>query len=293
MATLTAQRISALAIELLARQVVLPGTVARVPGTEFTGDNGDTITVRVRQPRDAKTQATPGATITFDPLDEVPVELTVAHLYDAVKVSDEQLTLDIADFAAQVLEPMTSAVAIGAENQVAAAMNDLAATVTGVDETNVEAHILAARTTLGRAEVPMGNRWLACSPEFAELVLGLDNLSDASAAGDPSALRDAVIGRYRGFNVVESAALDEGTALAYHSSAFVWGNRAPAIPNGANDAAVGNAQGIALRTIADFDASVLSDVVAISTFAGCSAVHEDKLMTKYPRVVKFTTATDD
>ena len=95
-------------------------------------------------------------------------------------------------------------------------------------------------------------------------------------ADQPSALRDAVIGRLYGFTVVESAALDAGTALAYDSSAFVWANRAPATPMGAPSAAVIVSQGVALRQLFAFDPGILSDASIVSTFAGCSVVEEDE-----------------
>jgi hypothetical protein len=276
MAVLTAQRISALAIELLARLVVLPGTVARVPGTDFTGDNGDTITVRVRSPRTAKTQAVPGAAITLDPLNETPVSLEVQHLYDAVRVTDEQLSLEIADFGVQVLEPMMRSVAAGAEQQVLTVMNAVAADNATLTAATMEAQVLLARTDLGNNNVPLTNRYLAVSPKAAEFLLDLDTFSDVAASGDSRAVREGVIGRFRGFTVVESPGLTGGANnavfLAYHESAFVWGNRAPAVPQGAVSAAVSNAQGIALRTVHDFDASILSDIVAISTFAGAATV---------------------
>jgi hypothetical protein len=106
-----------------------------------------------------------------------------------------------------------------------------------------------------------------------DLTLNLESF--VSAAGSSSALRDAMIGRYRGFNVVESAGLEEGSALAYHRSGFCWANRAPALPQGAASAAVSSAQGIALRTVFDFDPGTLSDVSVLSTFAGAAAVYED------------------
>jgi hypothetical protein len=276
MALLTAARISSLAIELLARLIVLPATVARVPGTEFTGDNGDTITVRVRAPRTAKTQATPGAAITFDALNETPVSLQVKHLYDAVRVTDEQLTLQIAEFGRQVLEPMMRSVAIGAEAQIATVMNAVVADASDLTQANIQAKVLLARTDLGNNNVPLTGRYLAVSPKAGEWLLNLDTFNDAAASGDTRSVRDGVIGRYRGFTVVESSALTGGALgaamLAYHESAFVWGNRAPAIPNGAAHAEVSVADGIALRTVQDFDAAILSDVVAISTFAGANVV---------------------
>jgi hypothetical protein len=292
MAVLTAEAVSGLALELLGRRLVLPNTFARIPAPDYTGTGG-TVTVRVRQPRSANTQDTPGAgPITFTPLDEVPVEVELVHHYDATKLTDEALTLELVDFGRQVLEPMTSAVAAAAESTGADALNDLnvGAEVIDLDEdgSDIEVAILEARKRLGRDEVPMGNRWLAVSPEVASLVLAVDKVSRVDSSGSSSALRDAVIGKLFGFAVVESAALDEGTAYAYHSSGVAFANVAPARPRGAASSAVSSADGISLRTVFDFDPSTLSDVAAISTFAGASPVHEDgDDATELKRIVKL------
>jgi hypothetical protein len=295
-ALLTAQTISSLAVELLYRSLVLPRTASMIPGTEFAGENGDTITVRVRQPRAAKTQASPGAAITFDALNETPVAVQVAHLYDAVRVSDEQLTLEIADFGRQVLQPMLQSVAIGAEDQVAGAMNaqPLDGTIEfglspSADDT--KSVLLAAREQLGEDDVPLGNRFFAVSPQIATRLLSVPEVVRVDESGSPSALRDAVPGKLFGFTVVESSALTPGTACAYHSSGIAFGNRAPVAPRGAQDVAVTNQQGIAVRTVFDFDASILSDVVAISTFAGAAIVAEDDPPTLFPRFIRIGTAT--
>lgn len=276
MAVLTAQGISAVALELLVRSLVLPRTCATVPGGEFSGPNGATITVRVRQPRTARVQASPGAPINYDAVNETAVDVRLVHLYDATRITDEDLSLGIADFAGQVTAPQVAAVAIGAEDQVSTVMNGLDADLAlNPDGTDVEEMVLAAREMLGEAECPLGNRWLAVSPAVATMLLKLDKFSRVDAAGSPSALRDAVLGRIYGFGVVESAALTPGTALAYHSSGLLFASRAPGVPSGASNAAVLSQDGIGVRQVFDFDVSILSDVSAVSTFAGCSVVLED------------------
>ncbi len=129
MALLNAQGISALVVELLARSLVLPRTVARVPGSDFGGPNGATVTIRVPRRRTALEQATPGATITYADVDETPVSLTVHHLYDATRISDEDLRLTIEDFGRQISAPQAAAVAEGAEDELAAVMNGLTSIV--------------------------------------------------------------------------------------------------------------------------------------------------------------------
>jgi hypothetical protein len=296
MAFLTAQGISNLALELLVRTLVLPRTVAAVPGEEFHGANGDTISVRVRQPRAARVQVTPGAAITLDEIDEVAVDVQVRHLYNGARLTDETLTLQLEDFGRQVLEPCVSAIAVGAENEIASAMNALtvdptiefAATAT---EADTIAQILAAREFLGENDVPAGDRWFAVAPDIATRILTLERFTAADATGSASALRDATIGKLFGFNFVESTALDPGTAVAYHRSAFVFANRPPVSPRGAADSAVVASQGISLRSLFDYDADTLSDRYVASTFAGAAAVFEDESATDNQRFVKIGTGT--
>lgn len=273
----TSGQVSRVSVALLARTLVLPGTVLRTPGEEFAGDNGDTVTVRVPQPGVARVQATPGATITYDDISEVPVDVTLRHLYHASRVTDEDLSLKIEDFAEQVSSVQIDAVAKGAEDEVATTINDLPADAADVSESNVAARVLQARTALGDNNVPASDRYLAVAPDFAELLLGLENLSFADHAADDSALREAIIGRYRGFTVVESNALDAGSAVAYHRTGFVFANRVPVRPRGANDSATEMRGGVGLRHIFQYVPDRLSDASVLSTFAGASLVDADRV----------------
>lgn len=283
MAFLTAKGISRTAIALLTRTLVLPMTATRVPGEEFAGANGDTITIRVPVPSVARTQASPGAAITYDDVDEVAVDVTLAHLYHATRITDEDLSLALESFAEQVTLKQVSAVATRAEDQLAGAMNVLPSELgIAADGSDVETQVLAAREALGEANVPSGMRWLAVSPQVATFLLRLDKFSRVDASGTDSALRDAIIGRIYGFQVVESNALNTGTAVAYHQSGFVFGNRTPVTPRGAADSATATEGGVGLRQIFQYDPDVLSDASVVSTFAGASLVDAD-------RVVKLTT----
>lgn len=274
MALLTATQISGLAVELLARSVVLPATVLRAPGTEFSGPSGSSVTVRVRHDRTAHVQQTPGSTIDLDGIDETPVTLTVHHIYNATTLTDEDLSLELVDFGAQVLLPAAVAVSRKAEQYIADAMNglDAADTVGGTTGSDYAAAIKDATLALDEADVPAGARFCAVSPAAARALMDYEPIEDASAYGSPSAIQDAVIGRYAGFTLVKSNALTPGSLVAYHQSAFVMANRAPAIPAGANDAAVVQESGYALRVVRDFDASKLAEICAISTFAGAAVL---------------------
>ncbi len=294
MAQLTAQGIAALSVALLRRQLVLAATVSTVDGGEFTGGNGDTITVRVPQPATAREQTNPGDTITWDDLNEVPVALRVKHLYHATRISDQALTMTLRNFGQQITLPQVVAVATKAEDQVAAVINARSADINvSADGSDVDAAVLEARTTLSRNLVPPGDRFLAVSPEFGEFLLASGKLTDVSQSGSDSALREAVIGRYRGFTVVESAGLDAGEAAAYHRSGITWGNVRPATPQGAAVTAAHTEGGINMRQIFHYNPLILSDQSVVSTFAGAALVPEDGTGTNgtiFKRIVKFGTS---
>jgi len=294
MAVLTAQGIANVAVALLTRQLVLPRTVMQIPGGEFAGSNGDTVTVRVPQPTTARKQATPGATITYDDVTEVPVNVTLEHLYHAKLVSDEELSLRLEDYARQITRVQTAAVATRAENSLATAMNNASSNLTvAADGSDVDAAVLEARELLGRYRPMTASRYLAVSPEFATFLLSTKQLTEVDAAGTPSALRDAVIGRYRGFTVVESAGLTAGTAHAYHESGYAFANRVPVVPRGVVDSAISNEGGIGLRQIFQYVPDKLSDASVVSTFAGAARVPEDGTGTNgtvFTRSVKLVTS---
>jgi hypothetical protein len=291
MAVLTAQGIARIAIPLLTRSIVLPRTVTMSPVSGFAPPNGETVTVRVRTPRTARTQASAGASITYDDQNEVAVPVTLSHLYDAYHVTDEDLTLTLENFAEQITAPQVASIATAAEDTIATAMNALSADGTiefaaSASAADTKSTILAARQALSEALVPAGDRWAAVSPSIATRVLEVEEFTKVNESGSASALRDAVIGRVFGFTFVESPALTDDTALFYHRSGIVMANKKPADPRGATESFALAADGFNIRQIFQYDPDVLSDASVLSTFAGASVVFEDESETEFDRVIK-------
>lgn len=277
MPAVTAARIAQTAVPLLVRDLVLARTVTNVPGPEFMGPSGGTVNVRVRQPRTARTDAA-GTALTADALDEVETAVTLGHVYDLHNISDAERSLDLEDFAFQVTAPQVNSVATGVENKLTTVLNGLAEDATfalAATEADTIATILAARETLGEANAPASGRYLAVSPSIATRLLSVGQFVKTNESGTGSALRDATLGRIYGFTVVESNGLTADTAIAYHSSAFVLGVRAPMAPMGAVQSATVNEQGIALRQVFQYNAGIAADQSLVSTFAGAAAVFED------------------
>ncbi len=276
---LTSAPISRLAVALLRRQLVLAGTVLRVPGGEYSGPSGGTVTVRVPVPRQARTQ-TAGQAITYDAIDEVSVNVQVAHLYNAALVSDEELSLTLENFGQQVLAPAVAAVAEGAEDELVTVMNGLAADGTiqwaaAADPDADKATVLAIRQRLTENGCPAGNRYVAVSPSIATRLLSIDSFVEADKRGSTTALQQAIIGQVYGLTFVESAGITTDTAVAYHQSGFALASLSPVAPGGGADSTTAQDGGLSVRHLLAFDVDHLSLASVVSAFAGAAVVDED------------------
>ena len=280
MPLITAQTVSEIAVELLARTIVLPQTVTRVPNADYRGSGGRTL-VRVPQRLAANQQTTRGAAIVYSDLNELAVEVDLDHWYAAAKLSDEALTLDVRDFAGQVIAPLVAAVAEAGEDRLATQFNRLPADLeldpaATADETRDV--VLRAREQLVAADIPATGRYLAVSPSFATRLFAVADFVRADARATTDAITNATLGTLFGLQVVESSALADGTAVAYHRSAAAFATLAPTLPQGAASARTSTVQGVALRTLFDFDPGTLSDVIAVSTFGGAAITDSSRLV---------------
>lgn len=298
-AFLTAERIAAAALGLLQREILLPGLVTSVPQADFRGSKDDTITLRVPAvltARDYTMRYDRTNPIVIDDLTElaVPVQLT-SHPYSAVAITDEQLTLDIADFGLQVLQPQVRAVAEKLEDVIAAAM--AAADVPAdseieLDEADPVGTALDARKILNINNVPMAGRALVLGANMERVFLGAEGLIRVDASGSDSVLRDATIGRVAGFTVVTSNAIDPDVGYAFHQTAIAFANVAPVVPDGATMGQSQTYRGLAMRWLRDYDPTHLQDRSVVSAFTGASTVTDGDPDTPVNmRLVKISTGS--
>jgi len=94
-----------------------------------------------------------------------------------------------------------------------------------------DAAVVSIRTALVKAKVPSADRYLAVNPEAAAYLMGsTSSLFKANEAGSDETLRNGVIGRYRGFTVIEtpSASLvntNKPVFIGYWGRAFGFANQ--------------------------------------------------------------------
>ncbi len=279
---LTAKQISEVAVPLLARRMVLPQTVTMIPGGEYAGSNGDTVTVRVRGTQEGKIQDNPGDEIDLNESDETPVDVQIHHIYDARRITDEDLTLKLEDFAVQVTEPQVDAIKRKAEKQLAAEMNGLAADIDDIDgdnEDDVVEALLEAAKRLSDEDVPEDQRYIAHGTGIRTKLHKIEPFYFANASGDDETLRENITGRLFGFTFVQSPALNTWEATAYHSSGFAWANRVPRRDDAdAVDTAMHETDGLGARQLMQWIPQRLSKYSVLETYAGAKVVDEDRVV---------------
>lgn len=271
------------AIKLLQREIVLPQLVWLNGIGDFAGKYNDTITIRVpaRTVAHRRTLRGTGSArdLTTEDLTENAIPVTLDHdVYHAVALTDEELSLDINDFAGQVLNRQIRAVAEDLEN-------GLADTIAGADyatngmvvqtaaNTMWDA-VVDARRKLNDALVDRSGRVLVVGSAVEAAFLKDEAFNRFDSTGDQpnSALRDAAIGQVAGLTVVVSDALMHGDAYMFHPTAFIMATRPPAAPRGASFTSAASAAGLAIRWLMDYDYSKTTDRSLVDTFVGYQSV---------------------
>lgn len=271
------------AIKLLQREIVLPQLVWLNGLGDFSGKYQDTITIRVPARTTAHRRTFRGTgsarNLVTEDLTENAIPVTLNHdVYHAVSLTDEELTLDIHDFAGQVLNRQVRAVAEDLEN-------GLVETITGANyaqnnmivnttEGNLWPAIVEARRKLNDKYVDRNGRVLVVGSAVEAAFLKDAQFVRYDATGDSpnSALRDAVIGNVAGLNVVVSDALPHQDAYLFHPTAFIMATRPPAPPRGASFTSAASAAGLAIRWLMDYDYSSTTDRSLVDTLVGYQSV---------------------
>jgi hypothetical protein len=260
----------------LSRMLTMAPTVWRDAGGSFKGAFGDTITVRVPAYTSADSRdLRSGTGRNRRGLFEAPVQVTLDHnLYRDVPLTDENQTLDIMDFARQVINPMLGGIARGIEDVLledAVLAADYEYEV-AVDASSPYAGVVQARKHLNDARVPFGNRFLAVGSSVEAALIEAPQFARVDQSGSDSTLREGVIGRVAGFTTIAVPGLPPEEAYAYHQTAYTLSTQAPIVPAGAPSGFTASQDGFAIRLVQILDSATIENIVAADVFVGASAV---------------------
>lgn len=277
----------------------LPRTVNQDFSQEFVAGRGRTVDIPLPvSVGEARTYTEANRTardaIVFDEAVQETKPVTITdQVYKALRVPDDFATFDLANFERQLARPMAESVTDGIVNPLITAM-EATATDAGVptlaaDGSNVREVLIAMRKVLntrtyqGR-RAPATSRYVAVGANAEAAILSDELLQKANESADGGdMLRNATIGRLFGFTIVADALLDEDTAIAYHSDAFVHVTRPSKSPDGAAWSQTIAQDGFSLRMLKHYNAYQLEDQVVVDAF-----VAADGLIDKW--AVKTTVA---
>lgn len=269
-----AEQVAAQSLGLLERDNVLLNYVWRDPVGDFRGAKNDTVSIPVPAYTEARTRTMRSATaIQIDDLAETKVDVTLdTHVYKAIRVTDEEMTLDITSFGEQISAPAMSSVTRKVDASIAAEIAASSPEVEiAIDSEDPYLDLVDARTALNKHGVPFGQRFLAVGDNVENVLLKSDRLSKVDTSGTSDALREAIIGRIAGFTAVSVPGLDPDLAVAAHRTAFVAALVAPVVPAGASWGTTQNHRGLQLRVLRDYlpdDTAGPADRFLTDTFLG-------------------------
>ena len=272
---LTADIIAREALMLLRNNAVMSKLVHRDYSDEFVAGVGDTITIRKPakfvakefksniEVQDATTDST---TVTMD-----------KHLDVSFAVTSKEMTLDIADFSAQLLVPAMQAFSDKIDNYILSlATADVTNKVASTG--NIQNDIVDARKYLTQAAAPLTERNFVYNSNVEAELLKTDLFVSAEKVGDEgTALREASLGRKFGldFYVDQNADTANVDAVAFHKNAFALVTRPLALPSGAAKSAIVNYDGFGLRVVYDYDINTKTDTVSIDMLCGVKTLDAD------------------
>lgn len=275
-------------IATLYNSMVLAALVSQDFNSEFNGKVGDTVTVRKPATFTAATFDKTARTTTWQDVTEDSIDVTLDTIkHVPVHVTDEQMTLEIADFQSQILTPAMEALAQAIDGALAEKLVDTAegaggggtASISASDATNA---FIDARTILSRNKLPVMDRYSVLSPEGWGATLKTARIIEVDKSASTDALRNSIIGRIVGFETYESQVFgygggDAGQAdgVAFHRSAVIAVIRPLNKPRGvpAENSAVQNYKGLSLRVIYSYDEQAKQDQMVCDIMYGLGVAY--------------------
>ncbi|UVK59025.1 major capsid protein [Microbacterium phage Cen1621] len=199
------------------------------------------------------------------------INLDKSMVYSAVPLSEGDLNLKLQDFTKQVLRPQAAAISEDIEHRVSEKLLSVPAPtdfVATYDPANPVAYFTKLRTHLRKNGVPAAGIQVVVGVGIYADLLDAKAITDASESGSTAALREASVGKVRGFTVIESTRVGDFEVLMFHKDAVTLVTRAPAIPAGAAFGASVNEGGYSIRYLRDYDAMKTVDRSILATFVG-------------------------
>ncbi|MGW3072364.1 P22 phage major capsid protein family protein [Kitasatospora sp. NPDC001132] len=301
---LTPSMIATRALATLYENTVMAQLVHRDYEADFQGRQGDTITVRKPAVFTAN-EFNRSTGIVPQNITESGVAVTLNHMPDvSAVVTTEQLALNINDFGVQILDPMMKAIAEKIDRDLLALRSDIVQTIgnatanaagedyqgyNGAYPWSDSRVLIQAGEVLDTKLVPMDERRVVVGPRTKARWMAEKIWRSAEKRGSTVGLEQAQFGSTAsGFDpyMTQNVQGPAGTPttgqpttevdLAFHKSAFALVTRTLEIPPGAQDAAIMNFEGFALRVVYAYDIKYKQTTVSVDTLYGTKTLDPNR-----------------
>lgn len=279
---LTPEIIAKEALMVLRNNAVMANLVYRDYSNEFVNGVGDTISIR-KPPKFTANEF--DTAISVQDATETSVPVVMNKLLDvSFAVTAKELSLSIADFSKQLLEPAMQAFSDKIDSYLIGLEASLTGRVTHAGGVIAPADILSARKILSDNSAPLTDRRLVIGT-IAESELLQDQLfvSAGQVGDDGTALREASLGRKFGLDIYTDQNIGMVTgapnyvpSIAFHKNAFALVTRQLALPLGNSNASIVNYDGFGLRVVYGYNQTSKTDTVSIDMLCGVKLL-DDKL----------------
>lgn len=288
---LTPDIIAQAALATLYETTVMAQLVHRDYEPEFVPKRGGKVTVRKPAVFEAEEfdQAN-GINVQDAAEDGVLVELN--HFADvSFAVTSRDLTLDILDFSAQLLDPAMEAISQKIDRDVLALRDDITQEVGVVGGDVMHAwsdprSLIDAGRVLDEANVPERERRGVIGPLMAANWVADPLFHEADKRGSTEGLIEAGIGRKFGFDNyktqnIKRPAQTPGNSttevgVGFHRTAFALVTRPLELPRGAQNAAIASYKGFGLRVVFDYDIDKKQDIVSLDCLYGTKTLDANR-----------------
>ena len=276
----TADQVAGVALRLVESDQYLSALIARdIVNPLKGGGAGRSVELRVPNGLIARDRNVDDKTtaLIYDELTEARITVSAnSSAYSGVDLSDGDLSLNLADFTAQVLTHQVDAVVEKIEAAVATTLNSIpvydplneidpnASAITW-DAADPVKTFTQIRRVLRKRGVPLGGLQTVVGVDVYAALLDAKAITDASESASTAALREGNVGRIRGFEIVESTRVADDEIVAFHRDAFSLTVKPETVPTGAPFGALVTGSGFGLRYLRGFDMSVAKERSLVST----------------------------
>ena len=287
-----------LSVRLMEREMVTSKAFTRIGFDDFKGSVNDTANIVVPGILPAHEYAfrnNRAAELEIDTYRETKIPVTLGtHVYSRVQLTDEQFEFDLTSPGWQsLLQTQMTGIANYLDAKCAAQLSagEYAVTLGIKNPNDILRSIAMARHVLNKTRAPMKNRILLVGTDF-DAALQMDETFNRSTGigenGASNAIREATIGRIKGFDVVVSQDIKPGEAYALSDGAFVMAQAAPRRPDDVGAAGTAALDGFALRWMRQYNPSRLYDESVVDAWAGWTQVKDPVYFEKNGQWIQST-----